>query len=491
MPNQKDVGLLSNNGMLQGFPGLVTLINSIPAFVAYVDCNMVLQFCNDLFKSLSAINGELIGQKFPLIVGSDIFNQVQYHMGKVLMGKRTHFQILANRKNGLQYFEATLTPHFDRRGDVNGFIFHCTDITGKNKTERALKNFENAPIESDERFRQIATLISLVIWTTDKNGDCIFLSSYWEQLTGKPIKEGLGNEWLNFIHPDDRENVIASWKSCFHSHKPFEGKFRFLSASGSYIIAYANARPICDSEGNVTGYIGILQDISADEKIKYSLEKIVLDKTEDLRKRNAQLREAEKVLQDKNEELEKINKQLSSFAHTASHDLQEPLRKVQINLDRLFSHEGSKFSEQGKNLYSHIIDSVSRMKNLIQDLLTYAQSTEGKLEEVDLNIILKDTISELEAKITEKNATIKVGNLPKLYVVRFQFQQLFLNLLSNALKFSKAGVEPQRLIIILALRTMGLGLTMSSQKKYLKCFIEYTHVPTMKAQALALPYVKK
>ncbi len=553
MPNQKDVGLLSKNGTQYNFASLITLINSIPAFVAYVDCNMVLQFCNEPFKTLARIDGELTGQKFPLIVGSEVFSQVQCHMGKVLMGERAHFQILANIENGLQYFEATLSPHFDRRGQVEGFIFHSSDVTEKNKTERALKDyFENASIclhwvnadgiilwanlaelkllgyteeeyigrhisefhanktaigdimnrlinkqriqnydaelickdgsirhvtinstalwegekfvhtrcftidvteqklaakviiESEERFRQIATLVPLVIWTTDANGDCIFLSSYWEQLTGRSVKAGYRNEWLNFIHPDDRDNVIASWKTCFHSRKPFEGKFRFLSASGSYIVTYANSRPICDSQGEVSGYIGILQDISADEKIKYSLEKIVLDRTEDLRKRNAQLREAEKVLQNKNEELEKINNQLSSFAHIASHDLQEPLRKVQINLDRLFSREGANFSEQSKDLYHRIIDSADRMKNLIQDLLTYAQSNdyEGKLEDVDLNIVLKDTINILEAKITEKNATIKVGDLPNLYIVRFQFQQLFLNLLSNALKFSKAGVDP-------------------------------------------------
>jgi signal transduction histidine kinase len=84
------------------------------------------------------------------------------------------------------------------------------------------------------------------------------------------------------------------------------------------------------------------------------------------------------------------------------------------------------------------------MRNLIQDLLTYAQSSdyEGKLEEVDLNLVLKDTINALEPKITEKNATIKVGELPVLKIVRFQFYQLFLNLLSNALKFCKAGIDP-------------------------------------------------
>jgi PAS domain S-box-containing protein len=474
-------------------------------------------------------------------------------MGKVLVGERAHFQILVNTPKGLQYLEATLSPHFENERQVKGFIFHCSDVTEKNRTERALKDyFENASvclhwvnadgiivwanpaelkllgyteeeyigrpisefhasksaiedimsrlsnkqqiknfdtelvckdgsikhvtinssalwegekfvhtrcftidvteqklaakavIESEERFRKMASLVPLVIWTTDEKGDCNFLSSNWEQLTGKSVQEGLTRVWFNFIHPDDRENVITSWRSSFNGRKPFEGKFRFLSVSGKYIVAYANSSPIFDTGGKVTGYIGILQDISAEEQIKYSLEKIVLDRTEDLRKRNADLRQAETVLKEKNEELEKINNQLASFAHIASHDLQEPLRKVQMNFDRLFDLEGDNFSEKGKDLYHRITDSTNQMKNLIRDLLSFAQCNdyEGKLEEVDLNLVVKDVLNVLDAKITEKNATIEVGELPTLNIVRFQFHQLFLNLLSNALKFSKSGVNP-------------------------------------------------
>ncbi|MFL5748278.1 MAG: PAS domain S-box protein [Niastella sp.] len=553
MSNQPDANLRSHNVMQSEFANLVTLVNSIPALVAYIDCNMVLQFCNQHFKTWFHVNDEVAGEKFPQIVGSDIFDQVQRYMGKVLVGETAHFQIIVNTKSNLQYLEATLSPHFEQQTQVTGFIFHCSDVTEKNRTERALKDyFENATIclhwvnadgiivwanhaelkllgyaeeeyigrhisefhaqkstiedimrrlinkqrienydadlvckdgsirhvtinssalwegekfvhtrcftidvteqklaakvviESEERFRQMASLVPLVIWTTDEKGDCNFLSSKWQQLTGRSIQEGLKRLWFNFIHPDDRNNVITSWSNCFHARQPFEAKFRLLSASGNYIIAYANSGPIYDTGKEVTGYIGILQDISAEEQIRHSLEKIVLDRTEDLRKRNVDLRQAETVLKVKNEELEKINNQLSSFAHIASHDLQEPLRKIQMNFDRLFSIEGDKFSEKGNELYHRIIDSTKQMRNLIQDLLTYAKSNdyEGNLEEVDLNVILTNTISALDAKITEKNATIKVGKLPALKIVAFQFHQLFLNLLSNALKFARPGVDP-------------------------------------------------
>ncbi|MCS3800581.1 PAS domain S-box protein [Niastella sp. OAS944] len=539
--------------MQSEFADLEFLINSIPALVAYIDCNMVLQFCNRPFKSWFGINGNPAGQKFQLIAGSHIFDQVQRHLGKILVGDCAHFEILVNTQNGIQYLEATLSPDFDQFRQVKGFLFHCLDITEKSKTERALKDyFENASIclhwvngdgiivwanlaelnllgytedeyigrhisefhvnksaiedimwrltnkqrienydtqlickdgsikhvtlnssalwegekfvhtrcftidvteqklaakkikESEERFRQMANLVPLVIWSTDENGDCNFLSSKWEHLTGKSVEEGLKALWFSFIHPDDRGKVVTSWMSSFRANQPFEGKFRFLNASGDYIVAYANASPIYDNGKKVLGYIGILQDISAEEQIKYSLEKMVLDRTEDVRKRNLDLKQAKTVLKKKNEELEKINNQLSSFAHIASHDLQEPLRKIQLNLGKLFAMDGEKISEEGKDLYRRIIDSTSRMRNLIQDLLTYARSNdyEGKLEEVDLNSILKETINTLDTKIAEKNATIRSEKLPIVTVVPFQFHQLFLNLLSNALKFAKPDKQP-------------------------------------------------
>ncbi len=529
------------------------IIDSIPALVAYVDCNMVLQSCNQPFKTWFYRTGRSDGEKFPQIAGSEIFDQVQRHMGKVLVGERAHFYISVTTPNGLQYLEATLSPHFDQRRQVKGFVFHCSDITEKNRTERALKDyFENTSIclhwvnadgivvwanaaelellgysekeyighnisefhanqaaiedimarlrnkqrivnydaellckdgsiryvtinstalwegekfihtrcftidvteqklavklvrDSEERFRQMANLVPLVIWTTDEKGDCNFLSSKWQQLTDKSIRDGLGRSWVNIIHPDDRDNVMASWTSCFHDSKPFEAKFRFLSGTEKSGVIYANSIPTYGAAGEVTGYVGIFQDISADEQVRYSLEKIVLDRTEDIRRRNAELRQAETVLKEKNEELEKINNQLSSFAHVASHDLQEPLRKIQLNFDRLFEIEGANFSKKGKDLYQSVADSTGRMRGLIQDLLAYAQSDahEGKLEAVDLNLILNDAMNALEAKIADKNAIIKVGKLPTLNVVRFQFYQLFLNLLNNALKFSRSGIDP-------------------------------------------------
>jgi PAS domain S-box-containing protein len=531
---------------------LLTLIDSIPALVGYIDCNMQLQFCNKPFQEWFGIETEGGRKSFPLLIGSQVFEQLQRHMGKVLTGERANFQISVDVEEGTQYLEATLSPDFDHKKKVKGFIFHSSDVTEKNRTERALKDyFEHsaigihwinadgkiiwanpaelqllgysedeyvgqhiskfhsqrlaiddilnrltnkqsltnydadlvckdgsirhvtinstvlwegekfvhtrcftvdvterkkavkAVVESEARFRTMASLAPLIIWTADEKGEFNFLSVKWEEVTGKSVDYGLGNSWQQLIHPEDRENIKLSWTKCFTAKKSFEAKFRLLNAQGEYLASYVNSTPRYDTAGMFAGYIGIIQDIAVEEKIKSSLEKLVLDRTEDLRKRNSDLKLAEKELQQKNEELARINGELESFAHIASHDLQEPLRKIQIYSNRLFDLEGEKFSEQGKELHKRIGHSSHRMKNLIQDLLAYSKNNDndGRYEVVDLNLLVNEVVGELEVKIGEKNAKIENPGLPTMNVIRFQFHQLFLNLLSNALKFSKPGVD--------------------------------------------------
>lgn len=530
-----------------------TLIDSIPAIIAYVDSDMMIQYYNQPFKKWFSIADECVGKSFTLIVGKQIFDQLQRHMGKVLSGERAHFQMSINMSEGRQWLEATLSPHFNGTGDVTGFIFHSTDITEKSRTEQVLKDyFENATIgfhwvdgdgiilwanpaelkmlgyseaeyvghhisefhadkivsedilnrlanrqtlinreadmcckdgsirnvsmnstvlweddkfihtrcftidvteqkaaanavrESEEKFKMITNLAPLVIWATDRSGDCTFLSAKWEELTGTKIEDGLREPWMNLIHPHDKENILFSWMRALSERAPFEAKFRLLNVTGEHLVAFCKASPKFTATGEFSGYIGVLQDISSEEDVKYTLEKIVLDRTEDLRKRNSELRIAEKALYDKNQELEEINNQLSSFAHIASHDLQEPLRKIQTYSELLLQLDGNKFSAKGKQHYDRIQDSSERMKKLIQDLLAYSKSNDnqGKLEQIDLNLIFDEVINELEVKIEEKNATIENHGLPELKGIRFQFHQLLLNLLSNALKFSLPGVSP-------------------------------------------------
>ncbi|MCL6261563.1 ATP-binding protein [Aquiflexum sp. TKW24L] len=151
-----------------------------------------------------------------------------------------------------------------------------------------------------------------------------------------------------------------------------------------------------------------------------------------------------------NQELNRSNAELASFNHIASHDLQEPLRKIQTFISLLHSLNDFKLTDQAKDYLFRIQRSSNRMQLLIRDLLQFSRvSKVDKIFKVeDLNSILLNTLEELVLLIEEKKAEIEVSNLPQAEVIPHQIQQLFLNLIENALKFSRADV-PNRIVISL------------------------------------------
>ncbi|KPZ54302.1 MULTISPECIES: ATP-binding protein [Pseudoalteromonas] len=144
------------------------------------------------------------------------------------------------------------------------------------------------------------------------------------------------------------------------------------------------------------------------------------------------------------DELSRSNRELEEFAFVASHDLQEPLRKIQAFSDRLETMFKDELGEKGIDYIGRMKNAAQRMSNLINDLLEFSRvTTRGKdFDDTDLKGVVNDILSDLEVAINESNAQVEVGELPVIQADKSQMQQLFLNLLSNAVKFRKPGEEP-------------------------------------------------
>ncbi len=149
-------------------------------------------------------------------------------------------------------------------------------------------------------------------------------------------------------------------------------------------------------------------------------------------------------LADKNRELEKRNDELRAFSYVASHDLQEPLRKIQAFSNLILVTESANLSAQGHNYFQRSIAAAQRMQRLIKDLITYSQTEKANhsTQSVDLNHLLDQVKAELHDSIADTEATIHSGPLPTVPVVEFMFRQLLHNLINNALKYARQQVPP-------------------------------------------------
>ncbi|MFP5042191.1 chemotaxis protein CheB [Parasediminibacterium sp. JCM 36343] len=172
-------------------------------------------------------------------------------------------------------------------------------------------------------------------------------------------------------------------------------------------------------------------------------------------KRAAELAIANEELTYQNAEKEKraaelgiVNNELVAFTYVSSHDLQEPLRKIQTLASRILDNEHKNLSPTGKDYFARMQSSAGRMQQLLQDLLAYARvnNAERVFESIDLNIIMEDVIHGLKEIIEEKHATIEAYDLCAANIIAFQFHQLMQNLITNALKFSRPGIPPHIVI---------------------------------------------
>ena len=144
-------------------------------------------------------------------------------------------------------------------------------------------------------------------------------------------------------------------------------------------------------------------------------------------------------------ELERSNRELQDFAYVSSHDLQEPLRKIQAFGDRLKSKEGEKLSDQGRDYLDRMLNAASRMQNLINDLLTFSRITTKAqaFTRVRLGQVVREVLSDLEVAIEQSGARVDVEPLPDIEAEPTQLRQLFQNLIANAIKFRKADEAPR------------------------------------------------
>ena len=332
----------------------------------------------------------------------------------------------------------------------------CVFIIAYSRINRDLKNLSrtnNQLLINKEIFEhseQIAN-ISNWCWSMDEN-KLTYSNNLYHLLGCEPDEVEATGNFIEFVHPDDRQFVFESSQGATDPEDSGEGSvifYRVIRKDGALRHFKSSWKVITDNYGK-TFIIGVNADVTE----QYNKDKMIEDKIIDL---------------------EKSNKELSAFNHIASHDLQEPLRKVQIFISRIREKDFETFPENVKDYFSGIERATTRMQMFIEDLLLYsrASNVEKVFELTDLNVILENAKQELSQRIEEKHVKIQSSNyLPTLNVIPFQIQQLFNNLLSNSIKYSKLDVAPVISISTRMISSKALPVLMGNQKsRYYKISI--------------------
>ncbi|MCH8567131.1 MAG: hypothetical protein LAT67_02650 [Balneolales bacterium] len=209
-----------------------------------------------------------------------------------------------------------------------------------------------------------------------------------------------------------------------------------------------NAREVVKDDESENLILLSLEDITEQVKTRERRRDIQKEHTKELegkiQERTVELNKAIEDLRSTNKELVYTNKELGAFTYISSHDLQEPLRKIQTFAGRVLEKESHNLSEKGKTYFNIMQAAAERMQKLIDDLLAFSRlnTSERTFERLNLKPVIEEVISHFSEIIKEKQAIVDIGEMCEADIIVFQFRQLIHNLISNALKFSKPGVKP-------------------------------------------------
>jgi PAS domain S-box-containing protein len=340
-------------------------------------------------------------------------------------------EIVFERPDGTQ-INVTSSPKalVDETGHIYGFINMLTDVTTEKQREAQLEKLVDKRTEklrkSEERYhKMIEEVQDYAILLLDTKGNIMNWNRGAENIKGYREEEIIGKNFKVFYREQDNHEGLPDKlisEAARNGRAMHEG-WR-VRKDGSMFWGYIVITALHDESGNIIGYSKVTRDLTerkkSDDRMKAYAEDVALR-----------------------------NKQLEEFAYIASHDLQEPLRKIQTFADILRMKIDDKESVQLN--VDKITGAAHRMSVLIKDVLKYSQlsATDNLFEETDLNDVVGEVLGDFELQIQEKNVDVVVATLPMIKGIPVQLHQLFGNLVSNAIKFSdkqnpKINITAQR-----------------------------------------------
>ena len=393
-----------------------------PGYVAIVQENdLKIVFVNNLFEhELGYSNDDISKNDIYFADLMDIYQQdrLKYHMQSVKdVYTSTAYTIykLNGRLKGLKSYYLFVSPIADVDGKY-GNLYKILIQPDLSKWDLPFTSFETRELFFEhfqsEDFGTFEWLIGVdkAFWSVG-----VYRIYEVDPSVGDINKLYAGS----FIHPDDREWVAKATSAVLEGEGKLDIEFRIVTENKNVKIVHSLGRLVKDETGEPVKFIGSLRDVT--------------------RQRNI-----EDELKNKVEMLYNSNKELEEFAYVASHDMQEPLRKITTFSSRLSEKYKDVLTGEGALYLSRMTASAENMRMLINDLLEFSRISNAQqpFSEVDLNVIARQVKMDLELVVEETSTHLRFGKLPVLEAIPTQMKQLLTNVISNAIKFRKPDVSP-------------------------------------------------
>jgi PAS domain S-box-containing protein len=322
----------------------------------------------------------------------------------------------------------------------------------KRKNEQ-LQQLAQKLSESEDHYRELTDTLPLMMFSLNEEGDVTYINKWMSIFLGRTADElRTFNSW-HLVHEDDRPTSKAI-NEHINQKQPITAEWRIKNKAGEYVWHMVSIHPLAQ-ENAANKWFGFLIDINARKQFEQT--------TRD----NEELKSIQLLLKDNINELNRSNEELQQFAYIASHDLQEPLRKIIFYTDYIKELHGKKMDDKSALYLQNMINASSRMSSMVSDLLAFSQVDRKLLnvKRVDLSLTLKKAVSTYRLTIAEKKAEIDFDQLPVIEADEQMIQRLFENILSNGLKYCKDDVAPvlqvrckdEGNVLILTFEDNGIG----------------------------------
>lgn len=439
----KELELQRNNLELNSL-----LNNELQGFVLFSEDFQIRQFnsyARDKFKVLS---GKIIkeGNSLLKFIPKDWLSTFVDESRQLLKEGETIHKKMKITIEGLEYhFEISLSPvlHAEHEKDITLGIM---DVSASSKLQQEMQSLK-------ELMDEAGSVVNMGGWELDlESGKTTWTQQVYE--IHEVAEDYLSNlsKGLQFYPPAAQAILNENIEQVIKSGRSFDLNLPFITAKKKNLTVRVTGNPTYE-DGKVVKLWGIIQDIT-------------------------QSYESQRKMELLNKDLQRSNEELEDFAYVASHDLQEPLRMVYSFVQLLEDRLKDKVDDKGKQYINHIEQGAQRMQNMLRDLLEYSRvnTNSDSKEEVALSEVVKNSLKDLSARIKKSKAEVEFGKLPTVYAIPSQMERLFINILSNAIKYCKRspkikiGFEEREDSYLVYIRDNGIGIEKQYHEKIFTIF---------------------